>query len=60
MKSTDEASSGCSIQVVQFSPVDTGTELERFTRWMILIRSSTLVSLRSIVSLPTMMALTLL
>ena len=60
MKSTAEASSGWSIQAVQISPVVTGTGLERFTRWMSLMRSSTLISARSIVSLPTTMALTLL
>src|ERR1700691_1014467 len=57
MKSTAEASSGWSIQTVQISPVDTGTGLERFTLWMSLMRSSTLISARSVVSLPTMMAL---
>jgi len=60
MKSTAEASSGWSIQAVQFSPVVTGTGLDFFTLWMILMRSSTLVSVRNIVSLPTTMALTLL
>ena len=46
MKSTAEASSGCSIQTVQISPVVTGTGLDRFTLWMSLIRSSTLMSVR--------------
>ena len=60
MKSTAEASSGWSIQTVQISPVVTGTGLCRFTFWMSWIRSSTLISARSVVSLPTTMALTLL
>ena len=59
MKSTDEASSGWSIQTVQISPVVTGTGLMRLTRWMILLSSSTVFSARSVVSLPTTIALTL-
>ena len=42
------------------SPVLTGTGLDLFTRWMSLMRSSTPVSVCNIVSLPTMIALTLL
>ena len=60
MKSTAEASSGWSIQTVQISPVVTGTGLDRFTFWMSLISSGTVISARSVVSLPTTMALTLL
>ena len=60
MKSTAEASSGWSIQTVQISPVVTGTGLWRLTRWMILMSSSTVFSARSVVSLPTTIALTLL
>ena len=39
MKSTAEASSGCSIQAFQISPVVTGTEVSRLTRWILRISS---------------------
>jgi hypothetical protein len=45
---------------VQFSPVVTGTGLDLFTCWMNLMRSSAVTSLRSMASLPTTIAFTLL
>ena len=36
MKSTAETSSGWSIQTFQISPVVTGTEVSRLTRWIVL------------------------
>ena len=47
MKSTAEASSGCSSQTFQISPVVTGTFTSRFTRWIYSMSSSVLISSRS-------------
>ena len=60
MKSTADASSGCSIQTVQISPVVTGTGLCRFTRCTNRMSSSIDFSARNVVSLPTTIALMLL
>ena len=46
MKSTADASSGCSIQAFQISPVVTGTEVSRLTRWILLMSSSVVCSPR--------------
>ena len=60
MKSTAEASSGCSTQAVPDFAGGDRDGLSRLTRWMILMSSSMVFSPRKIVSLPTTIASTLL